>query len=371
MSVQMSQIRMSQVDEEQKGHTKKKAPPLSNGGSVTNVSKQYGDSSRSRSEKRKGNKKGAEMEEDYVGSLTCTICQYVFCDEDYKLIECGRCEKWECINCSNMSEKQYDLLNDKSLGVRLHWFCNECNALAISAVKTDKEIEERCRQYFHTVREEIQETRTVLDKRITSDVSGLREDIKKLKKDLTKNSDPKLREEIENIKKDMKEHEENLKEKIDEKMNDATTVCLDEFREREGRKLNIMLFNVPESEKEDPEEKKKDDLEFLRILMSEIKLTVPFSQVIRIGVTEKTHGKPRPMRARTTCTTDQRNILKAASILKDTEDYKDMYIKKDETPLKRYQTKKLNVLRKSRTEESRKKGENVRWFIRRGQVVNG
>ena len=57
MSVQMSQIRMSQVDEEQKGH-QKKAPPLSNGGSVTSVSKQNGDRSRSRSEKRKGNKKG-------------------------------------------------------------------------------------------------------------------------------------------------------------------------------------------------------------------------------------------------------------------------------------------------------------------------
>ena len=79
-----------------------------------------------------------------------------------------------------MSEKQYALLNDKSLGVRLHLFCNECNALAISAVKTDKEIEEKCRQYFHTVREEIQETRTILDERITSEVSSLREDINKL-----------------------------------------------------------------------------------------------------------------------------------------------------------------------------------------------
>ena len=105
--------------------------------------------------------------------------------------------------------------------------------------------------------------------------------------------------------------------------------------------------------------------------MSEIKLTVPFSQAIRIGVMEKTHSKPRLMRARTTCITDQRKILKAASILKDTEDYNDMYIKRDETPLERAQAKKLNILRKSRTEESRKKGENVRWFIRRGQVVNG
>ena len=192
VSVQMSQIRMSQVDEEQKG-PKKKAPPLSNGGSVTNVRKQNGDRSRSRSENRKGNKKGAEMEDDYVGRLTCKICQCVFCDDDDKLIECGRCEKWECINCSNMSEKQYDLLNDKAWESDCIGFAmNAMRYLAISAVKTDKEIEENCRQYFHTVREEIQETRTVLDKRITSEVSGLREDINKLKKDLTKNSDPKL-----------------------------------------------------------------------------------------------------------------------------------------------------------------------------------
>ena len=50
----------------------------------------------------------------------------------------------------------------------------------------------------------------------------------------------------------MKEHDEILKERIYETMNDATTVCLDEFREREGRQLDIMLCNVPESEKEDP-----------------------------------------------------------------------------------------------------------------------
>ena len=71
-----------------------KVPPLSNGGSVTNGSQQNGDRSRSRSEKRKGNKKGAEIEEESVGSLMCNICQCVFCDEDDKLIECGRCEKW-------------------------------------------------------------------------------------------------------------------------------------------------------------------------------------------------------------------------------------------------------------------------------------
>ena len=76
------------------------------------IHKPNGDRSRSRSEKRIGNQKGAEMEEESMGSLTCKICQCVFCDEDDKLIECGRCEKWECINCSQMTEKQYyDLLH--------------------------------------------------------------------------------------------------------------------------------------------------------------------------------------------------------------------------------------------------------------------
>ena len=107
----------------------------------------------------------------------------------------------------------------------IYRFCKECNALAISAMKTDKEIQEKCRQYFHTVRKEIQETRTILDERITSEVSSLREDINKLKKYMEKNSDPKLREEIENLKKGTKEHEQNLKERIDEKINDATTIC--------------------------------------------------------------------------------------------------------------------------------------------------
>ena len=33
------------------------------------------------------------------------------------------------------------------------------------------------------------------------------------------------------------------------KLHDATTLCLEEFREREDRKLNIIVFNVPENER--------------------------------------------------------------------------------------------------------------------------
>ena len=79
--------------------------------------------------------------------------------------------------------------------------------------------------------------------------------------------------------------------------------------------------------------------------MSELSLTVPFSQYIRLGAVERSQSKPRQMRARTTCIADQRNTMKAASTLEDVEVYKKMHIKRDGTPLERAQARNLNELR--------------------------
>ena len=53
-------------------------------------------------------------------------------------------------------------------------------------------------------------------------------------------------------------------------------------REIEQRKLNIIVFNVPDTEKESVDVRKNDDLEFLRGMMSDVELNVPFSQVSMI-----------------------------------------------------------------------------------------
>ena len=105
---------------------------------------QDGGRSRSSSERRKTqtvkrkaeNKQGTYKTEPDSDIITCkTYGESVFTDDDDKLVECGRCESWECIKCSNISEKHYELLNDAILGAKLHWYCMKCNRLAISAVK--------------------------------------------------------------------------------------------------------------------------------------------------------------------------------------------------------------------------------------------
>ena len=83
--------------------------------------------------------------------------------------------------------------------------------------------------------------------------------------------------------------------------------------------LNIIVFNVPESEKESGDDRKNDDLEYLRGMMSDVELNVPFSQVSRIGAMDKAQDGPRPMKARTTCVADLRKILKTITKIRETE----------------------------------------------------
>ena len=94
--------------------------------------------------------------------------------------------------------------------------------------------------------------------------------MQKIKYDMVKNSDTNLRADIDTLKKGMKDHEDTVDRKVDDKLHDAPTVCLEEFREREQRKLSILIFNVPESEKESVDDRKKDDLEYLRGMMSDV-----------------------------------------------------------------------------------------------------
>jgi len=96
--------------------------------------------------------------------IECKRCESVFSDEEGKLIECERCEKWECLDCSGLEEAEYTLLNSRSSTI--HWYCTGCNAQAISAVKSDNLIEEKCKSYFEAVRGEISQVKDELDSKI-------------------------------------------------------------------------------------------------------------------------------------------------------------------------------------------------------------
>ena len=202
---------------------------------------------------------------------------------------------------------------------------------------------DRCRHYMAKAMDEIHRVK-----------NELKEDIRAVSTSVTQ-----IVEDIDTLKRDMKDHQYKVDRIVDDKLHDATTLCFKEFREREQRKLNIIVFNVPESEKESVDDRKNDDLEYLRGMMSDVELNVPFYQVSRIGAMEKAQNGPRPIKARTTCVADHRKILKTIPKIHETEGYRDIGIRRDETPLERDQFRKLNAIRKHKQEESNKKGQTT------------
>ena len=217
-------------------------------------------------------------------------------------IECERCEKWECIACSSLSDDEYKLLNSSL--VSIHWYCIVCNGQAVSAVKSDNLIEEKCKAYFESVRGEIAQVKNELDNKITEVNTQLWDEIKTLKERLDT-------------------HDKEVEKKIDNKLSTSADLGIKEMSEREGRKLNMILFNVPESRSEDGEERKKHDTDMLNKIQAVIGNKANLTKVVRIGAKKEQN---RPLRVAASSLQEHRDILRSAKKLQGNDDWKEVYI---------------------------------------------
>lgn len=146
-------------------------------------------------------------------------------------------------------------------------------------------------------------------------------------------------------------------------------VMVEEMREREARKLNLIIFNFDESSSEETEDRKKHDEEVIRKLLATLETPVPFSKVIRLGKPEST---PRPIRISTASVKDQQTILRAAVKLKDIEEYKNIYVNRDQTPQEQKNWKRLQEAKKKKIQEAEEQGlRGKTYIIRKGKVVEG
>ena len=169
----------------------------------------------------------------------CMECKQVFTDEDDKLMQSDLCDGWVCLSCCNVSDEQYNLLNNEAIGKYFHWYCQKCHGSALEAVKIDKEIEEICEQCMGVLREEIQ--------KVITDPSPIRY--------------AQLREEIMELKDSITKHKSKMANRLD----DAAQTSINETHAREERKNNLIVFNVFESSCPEPDQRKNDDMEAIRL----------------------------------------------------------------------------------------------------------
>ena len=108
-------------------------------------------SNKSRSQKQDGGAGALLMNSnDETDDNLCKMCQKV----NDKLVECEKCERWQCLSCADLSNKQCDVL--RSAREKMHWYCQGCNKEPGSAVKTAELIKTKCQQYVAELLDQIE-----------------------------------------------------------------------------------------------------------------------------------------------------------------------------------------------------------------------
>ncbi len=299
------------------------------------------------SDNSKKNQDGTTLSQNVNnGDDKCKQCSKIFINEGDKLVECERCEGWECQSCSKMSDLEYQALSQS--GSRMHWFCQSCNEEAISAVKTSQLIETKCRQYVREMKEELLEH---IEEKIDKELDSTRLELQQVK------------EEICGVKHQIANQDMQAARIIEEKMADTAQMNVSEIQERNARRNNLVIFNIPESNKVEPDDVKREDSKQVEDILQRIDAPCDFNVLMRVG---KKGDAPRPVKIRIKEEADRTNILKSAKKLKGSV----IFINKDMTPLERAEHRKLVTERKRRQEQSDTQGLEAHWIIRRGQVVN-
>lgn len=247
-------------------------------------------------EKIKGGKKGKKSKESSANkeldSITCNTCKKVFTEEDSKILCCDRCELWFCITCANVTEACYKFLASKD-AEDIAWYCKNCKIPAKTAVIEDKSIEDKCKEYTKELNQKMKTIETSIQKK--ADITELQ----KLQQKVEENEN-KLKGLIEN-KKEGRTWAEIMetpeKRTVQEVIEKSLKERESEEKERQSRRKNIIIFDLPESKETEPDARKEEDTKKVIGLCKNI-INITFDQsmidrAIRLG--KATEGKDRPL----------------------------------------------------------------------------
>ena len=134
------------------------------------------------------------------------------------------------------------------------------------------------------------------------------------------------------------------------------------FFDKEKRKNNLVVHNLPESKAQDPKERASKDMDAIKdLIRGEFHLNADISKAFRAG--KLLQDKPRPLVVTLSDEATKWEILRLAPQLRGSTKYDDVFLSPDRTPEERERDRKVRFEAKKLREE----GKKVR--IHRGKVV--
>eukprot|EP00112_Aurelia_sp_Birch-Aquarium-sp1_P009144 Seg2028.1 transcript_id=Seg2028.1/GoldUCD/mRNA.D3Y31 product="hypothetical protein" protein_id=Seg2028.1/GoldUCD/D3Y31 len=144
-----------------------------------------------------------------------------------------------------------------------------------------------------------------------------------------------------------------------------------ELEQREKRRLNLIIYNLPEGQRDSTKDGRDADMKHLnKCINAQNEQKVAFENSTRLGKIHE-NGDPRPLRVTVETDADKELLLKKAKSFKDSENQvtKNLTVKPDQTPCQRSTWKKLASERDKQRSECLTQEEKDRWQIRNLKVV--
>lgn len=251
----------------------------------------------------------------------CTDCKTDL-NSKCKSIACDFCNSWYCVACSKLKLSIFEEIGKLP---NVLWTCNHCT-IALPGLKNILNKLSSFESRFEKLEEQIQK----------SAPSG--------PSTVNRESEPR-------------ESEPNIREIIHNE--------LQEEREIEKRKYNVLVHGLPESTKESMESKKDDDSNrIMSILNDELHTDVEIFETQRLGILFDGRLKVRPVRFVVRDFEAKRKVLDAARRLKGHQSHSRLFFTPDLTRIQREDAFKLREEKRRREKE----GEND-LIIRMGRIV--
>ena len=279
----------------------------------------------------------------------CTYCNKSMSEDD-KGMQCDSCENWVCLNCTNMPEEMYDMLNKYSKSSKTEkeissfkWVCKVCEGSlpTLRAMnKTLSSLKNSNEERFDAIELQVKNVENSIGDRVSSEVKSMKDQI-------------------------MSEISEEIENKFDSRYK--------EMNNRKAREMNLVLFNVPVSTESDPFERKNADNTFINILYNAIVpangATSTAETFVAKNVFRLRSGDPSripPIKVICDSKSQVKNFLTNSFKIKDLTDVelKKIVVQRDYTQEQRETNKSLREELKLKNE-----AEGDKYTIRHGNIV--
>ena len=279
------------------------------------------------------------------GEVPCSNCNASPLLKDKLMMRCDSCQKQYCTTCTGMKKSVYTALSTIE---NAHWFCDPCNAPAMSLIAAERSMKEACESYMEGISSKLEEfEHNLITKASVITVAELSKMVEELSikvEELRKTSVPAPQKDS----------------------NEAEMIAVSDIEERAKRSTNLMLFNLKESG-ETAEEMKRDDEAKLKEIARITDTKFEALKAIRLG--KKEPGKTRPLKVIFQSREERNAVLAKAKNLRTSDEAmaKNLVLKLDLTPKQRQEEKQLLAERNKRRDEEQSQMHT--WIIRSGKIL--